>query len=236
MSGQKSRGMTAIALGIGFNVPYAFLASLYDYPQILRRPASDALQRFAEGGMPLILAWYGFMIAALALVPVAVALSITPVRLARTPALAVGAALAGTLAGLAQAIGLARWVFVVPTLARDAEARASQSAFDVLNAYGGVAIGENLGQLLTALFVVQLAAMQRREGAHRLAGLGVLTAIMIAIGTGEGLAIALGQDGQGFSIATIAGFLGLSLWLVATGAAMFGTPPAEARRRASPSA
>jgi len=31
-------GLGAIALGVGFNAPYAALAALYDYPQVLRRP------------------------------------------------------------------------------------------------------------------------------------------------------------------------------------------------------
>ena len=217
MRGQTNTGIAAIALGVGFNVPYAILASIYDYPQILRRPAEEALQRFADGGAPLILTWYGFMLAALALVPVAMALSLTPSRLAKAPALAVGAAVTGALAGLAQAIGLARWVFVVPALARNPDAASSWSMFDMLNAYGGIAIGENLGQLLTAAFVFQVAVLQSREGARRLAWLAGLSAIAITVGTGEGLALALGRDGGAFSIATIAGFLGLSIWLIATG-------------------
>ncbi len=235
MNGRALAGGAAIALGTGFNIPYAALAVLYDYPQILRRPAAEALQRYAEGGAPLVLAWYAFMLAALALVPVAAALSITPARLAQTPALALGAALAGALAGIAQAIGLARWVFVVPALASDAGSGAAQASFELLNAYGGIAIGEHIGQLLTAVFALHMALLQRREGAQRLALAGFLTAAAIAAGTGEGIALALGADGALFSAATIAGFLGLSLWLVMTGTAMIGSVP-EQRTAPSPAA
>ena len=49
------------------------------------------------------------------------------------------------------------------------------------------------------------------------ASLGLLTALAIAAGAGEGLALALGRDGGAFSLATIAGFLGLTVWLIATG-------------------
>jgi hypothetical protein len=49
------------------------------------------------------------------------------------------------------------------------------------------------------------------------AGTGFATGIAIALGTGEGLAIALGQSAEIFSYATIAGFLGLTVWLIATG-------------------
>ncbi len=211
-------GAAAIALGIGFNVPYAVLASVYDYPQILRRPASEALRRFAEGGSTVVLAWYGFMLAALALIPVALWLAVTRERIVQNPVLAIGAAIAGSLAGLAQAIGLARWVFTIPALATHADSIEAQRAFDLLNAYGGVAIGENIGQLLTAWFVAQLATLQARERAPLLSILGVATALSIAGGTGEGVAIALGSNGALFSIATIAGFVTLSLWLMATGA------------------
>lgn len=214
---RRSVGVAAIALGICFNVPYAVLASLYDYPQILRRPASEALHRFAEGGSSIVLAWYGFMLAALALIPVALWLAVTRERIVQSPTLAIGAAIAGSLAGLAQAIGLARWVFTIPALGAHADSADAQRAFDLLNAYGGVAIGENIGQLLTAWFVAQLAVLQAREGAPWLARLAAVTALSIALGTGEGVAIALGGRGTLFSTATITGFVLLSLWLIATG-------------------
>lgn len=217
MLGPRTTGLAAIALGIGFNIPYGILAAIYDYPAILRQPAGVGLDRFAAGGAGLVLAWYAFMLAALALVPLALALTLTPERLSRSPALAIGGAVTGALAGLVQAIGLSRWVFVIPELARSHEREAAARAFDLMNAFGGVAIGEHLGQLLTALFAAQVAALQMREGHGLLALAGQLTAAGIAIGTLEGLAIALRADGAIFSAATIAGFLGLSAWLVATG-------------------
>jgi hypothetical protein len=231
---QRLLGTAAIALAASFNIPYAVLASLYDYPAILRRPAAEALDRFAALGSSVILAWHGFALSALALVPLAIALAITPERLRAQPAMAIAAAISGALAGLAQAVGLWRWVFVVPALARShadpattPAARAlDEVAFAMLNAYGGVAIGEHIGQLLTALFVGLLAALQRLEGQWRTALLGGATAAVMAIGAQEGLAIALGADGAAFSMLTIAGFAGLTLWLIATGATHLRRPAA----------
>lgn len=223
MRSTKLLGGAAIILAIAFNVPFSILASIYDYPDILRRSAGEALDKFAAGGPALILTWYGFALAAMALVPMAIALSVTRERIAERPALAIGAAVTGALAGLAQAIGLLRWVFVIPGLAQahasgsPEAAAAAERAFDLLNAYGGVAIGEHLGQLMTALFVGQLAALQWDERARITAGIGFVTAITLVAGTGEGLALALGGDGSGFAMATIAGFMGLTLWLIATG-------------------
>lgn len=214
-------GAAAIGLAVGFNVPYATLAAIYDYPQVLRGPAGEALDLFRAGGPSLILAWLAFMLSALAMIPLATALAITPERIAKTPALAIGAAVSGALAGLAQAIGLSRWVFVVPDLARQhsdpAQQAAAERSFGLLNSWGGVAIGENLGQLLTALFVFQVALMQGGERTRAAGTLGLVTTGLIVIGAGEGPAIALGGEGGPFSLATIAGFLGLTAWLITTG-------------------
>jgi len=221
-------GIAAIALAVAFNVPFSILGAIFDYPNVLRRPAGEALDLFAAGGPLLIVVWHSFMLTALFLAVLAPALAVTPQRIAARPALAVGAALAGSLAGLAQAIGLSRWVFAIPALARvhsdpasSAAARLSaEQSFDVLNAWGGVAIGEHLGQLLTAAFVFQVALMQGAEGKRIAGSLGLLTGGLIVVGAGEGLAIALGRSGEVFGLTTIAGFMGLTLWFVATGIGM----------------
>jgi len=218
-------GLSAIALAVAFNVPFSILAATYDYPDVLRRPAGEALDLFAAGGAPLILTWHAFALTALALAPVAMTIALTRKRVAENPGLAVGAAIAGALAALAQAIGLWRWVFVVPGLARvhaDAAATpdaklAAERTFDLINQYGGVAIGEHLGQMLTALFVLLLATLQWREAKRISGGIGFVTALAIVVGANEGVALALGQSGETFAMITIAGFMGLTIWLIATG-------------------
>ena len=222
---QFTLGLSAIALAIAFNVPYSILAMTYNYPDVLRGSAASALNLFAQGGPSLILTWHAFALIALALMPFGMAVSLTKDRLHNHTGLAIGAAVAGAFAGLTQAMGLWRWVFVIPSLARThadptstPEARAAaERAFEVLNLYGGVAIGEHMGQLLTAVFVTLLALIQWRETHKVTAVTGFLTALTIVLGTQEGVAIALGQSGEIFSIATILGYLGLTLWLIQTG-------------------
>lgn len=229
-------GASAIAMAIGFNMPYANLVAIYDYPDILRRPAAEALSRFAEGGAALILTWHAFALAALLLVPLSIGLALTPANRATSDRLAIAAALTGALSGVVQAIGLWRWVFVIPGLARrhaegDAATRtAAEGVFDILNMWGGVAIGEHLGQWLLVFFVSAMATLQWRQGRRLTGGVGFATAIMIGIGTTEGLAIALGRDGDVFSLFTIAGFLGLSLWLILTGLHLLGVPRGRTMR------
>ena len=218
-------GLSTIAFAVAFNIPYATLSSIFEYPDVLRRPAGEILTLFHAGGASLIFTWHAFALAALLFVPVSAALSLTADRVDRHPALSVGAAIAGGLAGLAQAIGLWRWVFVVPGLARayvdpagTDEARAmAVGTFDLINLYGGVAIGEHIGQLLTALFILMLAIVQIREKSRVTAGIGFAASLAIVLGTGEGLSIALGRSGELFSLATIGGFLLLTAWLIATG-------------------
>lgn len=231
-SSQSLTGAAAILLAVAFNIPYVILAATFDYPGILRDPASEVLKRFAEGGPSLVLTWYAFALTALALVPFALALSLTHARINRAPALAIGAAVTGALAGILQAIGLLRWVFAVPPLAEQAATpdqspiidAAASEAFLMLNLYGGVAVGEHLGQLLTALFMVLVAAMQFSEKRRAASSIGVLAAAAIIIGSGEGVAIALGENGGLFSIATIIGFVGLTIWLIATGVGLLQSP------------
>jgi hypothetical protein len=214
-------GLAAIALGLAFNVPYAILALQFDYPQVLRRPAAEVLAQFAAGGPGLVLVWHAFALTAVALAPVAVALAITPGRLARRPALAIGAAIAGGLSSLAQAVGLLRWVFVVPALAGAAASAPggadAQAGFELLHAFAGVAIGEHLGQLLLALFVVQMGVLQWVEGRRRTGALAVATAVVLAFGSWEGVMSSLGRSGDANAMATIVGFLALTAWLLVTG-------------------
>jgi hypothetical protein len=229
---RRLAGASALAMAAAFNLPYAALALLYDYPAVLRRPAAEALALFHAGGPALVLAWHGFMLAALALVPLAAALALTPARVLARPALAVGAAIAGGLSGLAQAVGLSRWVFAVPALARThadpsvapAARETAEASFMLLNAWGGVAIGEHLGQLLLALFLLLMGILQRAEARPTSARLAFLSAVLIALGTGEGLALALGSTGDPFSLVTVAGFLGLTAWLAATGLSLLRHP------------
>lgn len=220
----RAAGWAAIVLGLAFNVPYAILAWRFEYPQILRRPAQEVLQQFADGGPGLVLVWHAFALTAVALAPVAVALAITPGRLARRPALAIGAAIAGGLSSLAQAIGLMRWVFVVPALAAAAPGQAGAgpaiAGFELLHGFAGVAIGEHLGQLLLALFVVQVGALQWLEGDRRLGGLAIATALVLAFGAWEGVMASIGRATDAHALATIVGFLALTLWLLGTGVSL----------------
>jgi hypothetical protein len=205
-------GLAALLLAIGYNLPFAGLAAQFDYPDILRRPAGEVLTAFAAGGPALVLTWYAFALSAVALILFAPALALGTADWAKRPGLAVMAALVGALAGLAQAIGLMRWVFAIPGMAAayadpatDAATRAAlEVGFGLLNQWGGVAIGEHLGQMLTVVWALAVTG--------------------ITLGLGEGLALALGHEAPVLGMLAVAGFLSLSLWLVILGVGLVAHP------------
>lgn len=163
-------GGALIAFLILANLAYGSLVTTFDYDDILREPVSVVLGRFAAGGDGLILAWAGFAWSALLFV---VAAPLVGRAFADRHGQAIWiATAAGAASGLLQAIGLFRWVFVVPHLARDYAAASATDAdraaiahlYDTLNQYGGVAIGEHLGQVLLVAWSVGIIAACWRIG------------------------------------------------------------------------
>ena len=107
-------GIVLIVFAIAFNLPYAWLASTFDYPDILRSPPGVVLAAFADGGAPLVLAWAAFALAALLFAPIAVGVAMVTRRNGHSSS---AVAALGIAAGVTQAIGLSRWVYAVPGLA-----------------------------------------------------------------------------------------------------------------------
>lgn len=179
-------GATLLAFLVLATVPYMYLVQNFRYDDILREPVAAILQAFREGGTELVLAWFGFSLAAFSFVFVALALSrwleaMTGDAHSRTT-------LFGVVSALFQTVGLARWVFVVPPLAAahgdpattDAGRSAIEAVFQAVHQYGGVAIGEHLGQLTLLIWTAGIAlAFLRMPGLWKL--LGVLPAITVPL-------------------------------------------------------
>lgn len=147
-----------VVIPILFNLCFALLAKTFDYPEILRQPTGHVLQKFSQGGSRLILTWWAFMLTAVAFVPISV--SIPGVLESTHEPLNTIVIASGLIAGLVQFIGLSRWVFLVPFLARESETADLQrmSTIDLIfqsaNRFLGVAIGEHLGYLFTGFWSV----------------------------------------------------------------------------------
>jgi hypothetical protein len=102
---QNAAGALLIILPLAFNLFFFLLGQRFDYPNILRSPTEDVLGRFNAGGVSLKLLWYGFMLTAVLLAPLAVLLGQVLGRdgLAIVPT----ATVIGVLAAVVQFFGLA---------------------------------------------------------------------------------------------------------------------------------
>jgi Domain of unknown function (DUF4386) len=133
----------------------------------------------------------------------------------------------GLLAALVQFLGLIRWPFAVPHLARSytdaATSPAAKDAIDVtfqtLNRYLGVAIGEHLGYLFTGVWtaLVGLALIQS-DVLHPLLGIiGLVLSPLFLLGSLEFVG---SFERSGWRLAGVlvpVAYVGWSIWLVAIG-------------------
>ena len=105
MNVERAAGALVILLPLAFNAFFFLLARRFDYPNILRSPTADILSRFRAGGVGLKLLWYGFMLTAVLLAPLAALLGQVLARdgLAIVPV----ATTIGVLAAVVQFLGLA---------------------------------------------------------------------------------------------------------------------------------
>lgn len=115
MSVDVAAAVLLIAVPIAFNLAFFELGRAFDYPDILRKEPDEILRRFAAGGPGLILRWEALLLSALAMLPL---VALVAVALAPPAPLAVTSIVVGAAAALVQALGLVRWPFAIPELAR----------------------------------------------------------------------------------------------------------------------
>jgi hypothetical protein len=227
MSAEVGAAILLIAVPIAFNVAFFELGRAFDYPNILRKEPDEILRRFAAGGSGLMLRWHALLLSALAMLPLVALLGIV---LAAPPALTALSIVIGVAAGLVQAIGLVRWPFAVPELARryvaadgpdaDVTRRTIELTFATLHRLLGVGIGEHLGYLLTGLWTLLTAASILSTTALPswlgIAGFPIGVALLVGC-----LEFTGPNEEQGWPLAgTIVpiAYIAWSLWLVGLGA------------------
>jgi hypothetical protein len=228
---QVLTGLLLLVLPAAYNVCFTLLARGFDYPDILRQPTHQVLERFAAGGSRLVLTWWGFAMSAVLLAPTVVLLSATLAD-ANPTVLAVATA-TGLLAALVQFLGLVRWPFAVPHLARlagdPATTPATRDAVDVtfqtLNRYLGVAVGEHLGYLFTGAWTALAGiALIQSDVLHPLFGVvGLVLAPLFVLGSLEFVG---GFEPRGWKLAgglVPLAYIGWSVWLLVLGIALLLT-------------
>jgi hypothetical protein len=230
---RRTRLVTAallIAVPVLFNLCFGLLQATFDYPDILRRPPEEVLRRFAAGGSGLIALWYGFALTAGLFLPAAILLRRALGR-EQSAYLALADPLA-IAASLVQLLGLLRWPFLVPELARtyldpttDAASRAATIvAFRAFHQYAGVAVGEHLGYLFTAAWTAVIATAMLGSPHFRAwwGWLGLVAAAGILVGLLEPTGVTAA------GVLNALSYILWSIWLVGAGIALLRVRPGNA--------
>ncbi|MBE9182993.1 DUF4386 domain-containing protein [Oculatella sp. LEGE 06141] len=165
----KATGVLFILFALLINIPYLMLVQTFEYDDILREPTDYVLTQFHAGGTQLIITWFCFGFLSLLFIPAAVLLQRLLER-EDTPYL-FWATLVGVLSSILQAIGLLRWTFVIPLLANlyvdpdstDATRAAIVVVYQTIHQYGGVLIGEQLGQTLLVCWTIGIGFTMLRS-------------------------------------------------------------------------
>ena len=226
MEPRVAAAILLIVVPVAFNVAFFELGRAFDYPAILRREPGEILRRFAAGGAGLLLRWHLLFLSALAMTPLAVVLAVV---LDAGPVLTPLSMVVGVMAALVQGLGLGRWLFAVPELARRYEAadgpdgaatRGSiEIAFAVLHRYLGVGVGEHLGYLATGLWTI-LLSISIATGSLLpvwMAIVGIVIGIALLVGTLEFIGP---NERDGWALAgTIVpiAYIAWSIWLIVLG-------------------
>ena len=229
MTVELATAVLSIAVPIAFNLAFFELGRAFDYPDILRKEPDEILRRFAAGGAGLILRWQALLLSALAMLPL---VALVTVALGPPLPLAVTTVVVGSAAALVQALGLVRWPFAVPELARryvaapdgPAGAATRQSVevvFATLHRLLGVGIGEHLGYLLTGVWTLLVAGSILTTTAVPawLGFVGLPIGVALLVGTFEFVGP---NEEHGWPLAgtiTPIAYVAWSLWLIALGVA-----------------
>jgi len=232
MNRQQWIGALLVSGALGVLIPYTGLTIVFDYPDILRQDPGRILAQFRAGGEGLIGLWWSFAVLGLPLLVATVQLGqrweqhYAPVRWATT---------LGVAGLLAQMVGLLRWSFVVPVLAEtyatgnEASRAAAEVGFQLIHQYGGVVLGEHLGQMFTIIWtVVMVFTFDRFRATPRWMGaLGLVASLIYAWAQTELFHTVLPD----FPLVDWAGLVGSSLWLlwlICVGVYWIGTPTQNA--------
>ena len=216
MTVTRSTGLLLITGATGVFIPYTILTIIFEYPLILQQDAGTILTKFHNGGNTLIFTWWAFAVLGL---PLLIAYIKIGHQLENKLGFVKWVTVLGVISGIAQIIGLLRWVFVVPVIATnyiaatDAVAKQiSIGSVQVVHQFGGVLLGEHIGQLFTVIYTVMIsyAFIKLKLFPAWVSWLGIIASVIYLMAQADLFATVI----PGFPVVPMAGFIGSTLWLI----------------------
>ena len=212
----KTIGILLILGAFALLIPYTLLTIIFEYPDILRQDTSIILTKFHEGGSSLIWTWFAFAVTGIPLIPAFIMIG---QKLENKAPLVRMATTIGVISLIVQMIGLLRWTFVVPVLADtfvnatdEATKAAAIVSFKTIHQFGGVILGEHLGQLFTIAWTVMitLSFAKLKLMPKWVNWLGFISSLIYLMAQAELFATVIPT----FPVIDSAGFLGSTAWLL----------------------
>jgi hypothetical protein len=215
MRTEKTIGISLIIGALGVLIPYTILTIIFDYPDILRQETGIILTKFHEGGNRLIWTWWAFAILGLPLINAYILIG---QKLEQKFSFVRWTTTLGVIGLLVQMIGLLRWTFVVPVLANnfvngnEMTKEASKVAFQIVHQYGGVVLGEHIGQLFTIIWTVMIsyAFAKLKLFPKWIIWLGYISSGIYLMAQTELFATVMPT----IHVVDFAGFVGSTLWII----------------------
>jgi hypothetical protein len=215
MKNQKITGLLFILGAAGVLIPYIVLTIIFDYPNILREDIGVVLMKFKQGGNSLILAWWLFAVLGL---PMLIAYIKLGKHLEQQSSNASWLTTVGLIGLVTQMVGLLRWSFVVPILAHnyrvgnETTKEITKAIFEVIHQYGGVVLGEHVGQLFTIVWVIGITRVmqQLKLVPVWISGLGYGSSAIYLLAQAELFATVI----PNIPVWDLAGFIGSTLWII----------------------
>ena len=216
MTTEKKIGWLLIVGAIGVFIPYTILTITFEYPDILRQDAGVILTKFHEEGSSLIFTWWAFAILGL---PLLVAYIKIGQQFENRVSFVKWVTTLGVISGIVQIVGLLRWVFVVPVIASNyittsdpVVKEVAKNSFQTIHQFGGVLLGEHLGQLFTIIWTVMMsiAFIKLKLFPGWVSWLGIISSIVYFFAQADLFATVI----PGFPVLPMTGFIGSTLWLI----------------------
>lgn len=216
MRTEKAIGWFMIIGAIGVFIPYTILTITFEYPDVLRKDTSEILTRFHETGSSLIWTWFAFALGGITLIPAYILIGQKLESKSRLVRIATNI---GVIGLVVQMIGLLRWTFVVPVLAKsfvetknEAMKASAVMSFNTIHQYGGVVLGEHMGQLFTIIWTVLVSvALDKLKLVPKwVTWLAYIGSVIYLFAQAELLATVI----PGVPVWDLGGFIGSTLWLI----------------------